>query len=80
MLTRIKGYLSEKEVPRFEISLKPLLQERNTNNQTKLWNKTLINPYMSCLVGKPTMWFPTRSDTNRPVQAQKRARSLKFRI
>ena len=35
---------------------------------------------MSHLVGKPTMWFPTRSDTNRPVQAQKRARSLKFRI
>ena len=26
------------------------------------------------------MWFPTRFDTNRPVQAQKRARSLKFRI
>ena len=25
------------------------------------------------------MWFPNRSDTNRPVQAQKRARSLKFR-
>ena len=24
--------------------------------------------------------FPTRSDTNRPVQAQKRARSLKFWI
>ena len=23
------------------------------------------------------MWFPNRSDTNRPVQAQKRARSLK---
>ena len=36
--------------------------------------------YMSRLVGKPTMWFPTRSDTNRPVQSQKRARSLKFRI
>ena len=35
---------------------------------------------MSRLVEKPTMWFPTRSDTNRPVQAQKRARSLKFRI
>ena len=34
---------------------------------------------MSRIVGKPTMWFPTRSDTNRPVQAQKRARSLKFR-
>ena len=24
---------------------------------------------MSHLVGKPTMWFPSRSDTNRPVQA-----------
>ena len=31
-------------------------------------------------MGKLTMWFPNRSDTNRPVQAQKRARSLKFRI
>ena len=31
-------------------------------------------------MGKPRMWFPNRSDTNRPVQAQKRARSLKFRI
>ena len=35
---------------------------------------------ISRLVGKPTMWFPNRSDTNRPVHAQKRARSLKFRI
>ena len=26
------------------------------------------------------MWFPNRSDTNRPVQAQIRARSLKFQI
>ena len=26
------------------------------------------------------MWFLTRSDTNRPVPAQKQARSLKFRI
>ena len=31
-------------------------------------------------MGKPTVWFPNRSDTNRSVQAQKRARSLKFRI
>ena len=31
-------------------------------------------------MGKPTMWFLNRSDTNRPEQAQKRARSLKFRI
>ena len=34
--------------------------------------------YLSSLVGKPTMWFPNRSDTNRPVQLQKQARSLKF--
>ena len=26
------------------------------------------------------MWFPNRPDTNRPVQAQERARSLKFHI
>ena len=31
-------------------------------------------------MGKPTMWLPNRSDKNRPVQAQKRARNLKFRI
>ena len=35
---------------------------------------------LSHLVGKPTMWFPNRSDTNRIVQAQKRARSLKFQL
>ena len=29
---------------------------------------------------KPTLWFPTRSDTKRAVQPQKKARSLKFRI
>ena len=33
---------------------------------------------MSRLVGKPTMWFPNRSDTNRAVQLQKQARRLKF--
>ena len=33
---------------------------------------------LSHLVGKPTMWFPNRSDTNRPVQPQMTARSLKF--
>ena len=31
-------------------------------------------------MGKPTMWFLNRSDTNRPVQSQKMARGLKFRI
>ena len=31
-------------------------------------------------MGKPTMWFPNRFDTNQAVQPQKRARSLKFRM
>ena len=35
---------------------------------------------LSRLVVKPAMWFPIRSDTNWPIQAQKRARSLKFQI
>ena len=39
-----------------------------------------MSQQLSRLVGKPTMWFPTRSDTNPPVQSQKRARILKFRI
>ena len=29
---------------------------------------------------KPTIWVPTRSDTNQAVQSQKMVRSLKFRI
>ena len=33
---------------------------------------------MRHLVEDPTMWFPNRSDTNRPVQLQKQARSLKL--
>ena len=36
--------------------------------------------YLSLLVGKPTMWFPNRSDTNRAVYAQKMARDWKFWI
>ena len=28
----------------------------------------------------PSSGFPTKSDTNRPVQSQKQARTLKFRI
>ena len=38
------------------------------------------NAELSHLVGKQTMWFPNRSDTNWAVQAQKMARSLKFQI
>ena len=35
---------------------------------------------MSQLVGKPTMWFPNRSDAYGSVQAQKMARGWKFWI
>ena len=48
--------------------------------QTKCLQEQLRNYHLSRLVGKPTMWFPNRSDTNRLVQAQKRTRGLKFRI
>ena len=35
---------------------------------------------MSRLVGKPTMWHPNRSDTNRAVQTPKMVRDWKFWI
>ena len=38
----------------------------------------LHNYTMSRLVGKPTMWFPNRSDTKWAVQSQKQARSLYY--
>ena len=41
-----------------------------------LFLKKQIYLHMSSLVGKPTMWFPNRSDTNRPVQAQKKSKKL----
>ena len=40
----------------------------------------ILTLYLSRLVGKPTMWFLNRSDTNQAVQSQKQARSLKFQI
>ena len=36
--------------------------------------------HMSRLVGKPTMWFSNRSETNRAVQAPKTAIGWKFWI
>ena len=35
---------------------------------------------LSCVMRKPTFWFPTRSDTNQAVQLQKMAKGLKFQI
>ena len=42
------------------------------------YNQVAYNRHMSGLMGKPTMWFPNRSDINRPVQSQKRARTSKL--
>ena len=36
--------------------------------------------HVSHLVGKLTIWFPIRYDTNQAVQPQEQARSLKFPI
>ena len=36
--------------------------------------------HMSLCMGKPTIWVPTRADTNRAVQSQKMARGWKFWI
>ena len=58
----------------------PLSQNNNVNKKIKTLTQTRSRHQMSRLVGKPTMWFSNRSDTNRPAQAQKRAKSLKFRI
>ena len=40
----------------------------------------IMRIHMSLRMRKPTIWVPTRSDTNRPVQSQKHAGSLKFWI
>ena len=48
---------------------------RNFNAVSEL---SLEQQHLSHLVGKPTMWFPNRFDTNRPVQLQKQFISLKF--
>ena len=54
------------------------LQPLDFESDTLLLATALPKAYLSRLVGKPTMWFPNRSDTNQAVQSLKRARSLKF--
>ena len=39
-----------------------------------------ITRHLSRVMRKPTLWFPTWSDTNQAVQLQKMARGLKFWI
>ena len=50
-----------------------------SSSNSRLYTKRKFNHvYMNRLMGKPTMWFPNKSNTNRPVQLQKQARSLKL--
>ena len=63
-----------------------LLPEIDINNQltqfrpiyikTKFYPRTALTTldnWVASDMGKPSMWFPNRSDTNQPVQAQKMA-------
>ena len=52
---------------------------RNGRKQALLLYDASVQ-HLSRLVGKPTIWFPIRSDTNQAVQSQKTARSMEFRI
>ena len=54
------------------------LKECEPKTLQSLYNASCYN--VSRVMGKPTFWFPTWSDTNSAVQLQKIARGLKFRI
>ena len=68
-------FLMNKYIPAYNMVVETL---SNTELFGKLCFLRIV--YLSRLVGKPTMWFPNRSDTNRAVQSQKRARDWKFWI
>ena len=63
----------------FEVYCNPRNDGVNTFYVNMINTSDTLLCFMSHLVGKPTMWFPNRSDTNRAVQLQKQARILKFR-
>ena len=50
------------------------------NESSNILRVALSQRYMSLCMRKPTIWVPTRSDTNRAVQSQKMVRGLKFWI
>ena len=47
---------------------------------SKLGTNSNCNTQMSCVMRKPTFWFPTWSNTNQAVQLQKMDRGLKSGI
>ena len=48
-----------------------------TSQSTSQVRQEMSIRHLSRLMGKPTMWFPNRFDTNRTAQSQKQARGLK---
>ena len=65
----------------FTLNFKAVTFDLDTKAEKMAGNileSTHENKYLSHLVEKPTIGFPNRSDTNRPVKLQKQARSLKF--
>ena len=50
----------------------------NACNRPFQCGTSIVALNLSRLVGKPTMWFLNRSDTNQAAQSQKRAIGLKF--
>ena len=64
----------------YPIQLACLVYDQMPENIVALGNILESGTNMSRLMGKPTMWFSNRSDTNWDVQPQKKSRSLKFRI
>ena len=65
------GTLNLKFISRYKPDFMAGLQYYNTQNHDTMQATTPENKFSG---------FPTRSDTNRPVQSQKQARSLKFRF
>ena len=85
LMSRINFSLSWAEHEKSSITSRPGNMERKVS-----WGHQDSTDWSSMLYHLTHIWaatrenrssgFPTRSDTNRAVQAQKRARSLKFRI
>ena len=55
-------------------------QKNNPSHKNNPSDITKYASYMSHVMRKPMLWFPTWSDTNQAVQLKKMARGLKFRI
>ena len=58
----------------------PTLSFAVVEKEKELGKGTKQQKHLSMCMRKPTIWVPTRSDTNRAVQSQKMDRGWKFWI